>query len=195
MEVNDRELRLIPSTSLSDMNRLGFAMVDFIVSILLLYFSLIKRLPAQDQLSHHRITPLAFGTLLAGARATKSRDIGYAYTVAGNALPERYDKSASPPISESSFGMADSKRYILVHDAIKVSPPLEEKLSRLINQTVDVWFWESKIAVVEANGVKIIPYQIAVSGINQERNLMLLAAGLGSLLGIGLVLYPRLKLT
>lgn len=44
MTVNDRELKLIPSKSLSDMNRNGFALVVFIVSVLLTYFASTKQL-------------------------------------------------------------------------------------------------------------------------------------------------------
>jgi hypothetical protein len=195
MDVKDRELRLIPSKSLSDMNRNGFALVAFIVSVLLIYFSSSKQLPAKDQLSHYQISPLAFGTLQNSTTATKARDLGYAYAVAWDALPARYDKSAPPPVWESSFDPKNKGRNILIHDAIKISPFEVDKLGELVNHIIDVWFWEGKIVVVEVSGKKIVPYELAVSGINQERNLMLLAAGLSILLGIGLVFYPRLKLS
>lgn len=195
MDVNDRELKVVPTQFLSDLNRYGFALVAFIVSILLLYFYTAKQMPEQQKLSHYRITPLAFGTLLASGRISTPRDIGYAYTIAGDALPERYDGFALPPISESSFGMSNRKRYILIHDAIDLSPFVADKLGRLVNQTFDVWFWESKIVILEVNGAKVISYETAVSGIDKERNVMFLAAGLSFLLAIGLILYPRLKLS
>ena len=177
------------------MNRNAFALVAFIVSLLLIYFASSKQLPPQDKLSHHQINPLAFGTLQANTTATKPRDLGYSYTVAWEALPARYDKSAPPPISESSFGAKNKGRNILIHDAIKITPFEEEKLSLLVNQIVDVWFWEGKIAVIESGGRKVISHELTASGINQERNVMLLVAGLCVLLAISLVFYPRLKLS
>ena len=83
----------------------------------------------------------------------------------------------------------------MTHDAIKLSQFEIDKLDGAVNNTVDVWFWEGKIAVVEITGKKMISYKLAAVGINKERDVMLLIGGLALLLSLNLFFYPRLKLS
>lgn len=83
----------------------------------------------------------------------------------------------------------------MTHDAIKLSQFEIDKLDGAVNNTVDVWFREGKIAVVEITGKKIISYKLAAVGINKERDVMLLIGGLALLLSLNLFFYPRLKLS
>lgn len=195
MDVNDRELKVVPTQFLSDMNRNGLALVAFIVSVLFIYFSFTKQLPAQDQLSRAQFMPLAFGTLQSSTRSTQIRDLGHAFVIPWEALPERFDKSAPQAVWEPVISPIDRRRNVLIHDAIKLSPFEIDQLLGTVNQMIDVWFWEGKIAVVEVKGRKIIAYKVATAGINQERDVMLLAGGLGLLFSLGLASYPRLKLS
>ena len=51
MGFSGHELKVVPTQFLPDMNRNGLALVALIVSVLFIYFSFTKQLPAQDQLS------------------------------------------------------------------------------------------------------------------------------------------------
>ena len=195
MGFSGHELKVVPTQFLSDMNRSGLALVALIVSVLFVYFSFTKQLPAQDQLSRSQIMSLAFGTLQSSTRSTQTRNLGHAFVIPWDALPERFEKSAPQAVWEPLIRPIDRRRNVLIHDAIKLSPFEIDKLDGALNNTVDVWFWEGKIAVVEITGKKIISYELAAVGINNERDVMLLIGGLALLLSLSLVFYPRLKLS
>ncbi len=178
---------------ISNTNRFGFSLLAFLSALSFLILAYREHMPAQETLSNHVFTPTAFGKIQSSHRAQgESTDLGYAYSVPSNALPERYDNSTHPTVSEPNATSPLGVRFLRIHELIELDNATIEALGSSANNSVQAWFYQGRVVAVKSNNQTLLGLSLAENGLNQQRIKYLGYASIAIFFTLFFYLWPRL---
>lgn len=117
--------------------------------------------------------------------------LGYAYAVPTDSIPERYDESTSPSVTEPAFEKS-AVRHLIFHKVIDLTSDDLRVLGAQVGRPIRIWFFEGKIVSVVADGSMILPFDRVQNGLAKSRIASVLGA-LGCLfLGVIFVFWTSI---
>lgn len=162
------------------MTRMGLAFAVLLASIVAVVLGFRETLPVQNMLSSHELKPTKFG--LVGTQHQAQRDAtlhGYGFLVDAAALPERYDASTHPWVSEPAAQPPMGSRILLFHPAVKLESSDVATINGLMGGTMRMFFYQGKIVALAVGERSVVDWSRTDAGISQRRHrYWMYAAGL-----------------
>lgn len=172
---------------MSNATRMGLCLTVLLVSIAAGILGFRETLPPRESLSSHVVTPKSFGEITSKHRAQQDPTfLGYGFVTDKADLPERYDVSTHPWVSEPAAQPPIGGRILIFHPAIKLESRDVETINNLIGKPMKLFFYQGKIASLFINEEAVVDWSRIEAGLSQKRSRSWMWAGglfLISLLG------------
>jgi hypothetical protein len=178
----------------SSANRIGLILLAFLLAISFSILAYRENLPRQESLSSHSFVPQAFGKIQSSHRAQgEPTHLGYAYSISKAAVPEQYDKTTHPWISEPGGTVPLDTRFLRIHKYIELDKSSLRVLESAVNNSVQTWFYQGQIVAVNMENQVLLNSSLAYAGFELQRTKYLIYAGLALFTAAFVYLWPRLS--